>query len=157
MRAIATAIGKSARTARRSRGDGRSRRPRFREPMVMIGEPPSETADRAVPGHWEGDLIRGAGNGSAIGTLVERAIRFAILPYLSDGHDAVRVRDAIIRKMAGLPGNPRDGPTWDQREHQRAAAPVLPRGRRSRRLLRGPPRRTHREAQRQAPQNAWIP
>lgn len=84
-------------------------------------------------------LIRGAGNGSAIGTLVERAIRFAILPYLSDGHDAVRVRDAIIRKMAGLPGNPRDGPTWDQREHQRAAAPVLPRGHRSRRL---PPRTT---------------
>lgn len=55
-------------------------------------------------------LIRGAGNGSAIGTLVERAIRFAILPYLSDGHDAVRVWDAIIRKMAGLPGIPGTAP-----------------------------------------------
>ena len=78
--------------------------------MVMIGERPSETADRAVPGHWEGDLIRGAGNGSAIGTLVERAIKFAILPYLSDGHDAVRVRDAIIRKISGLPGIPGTAP-----------------------------------------------
>ena len=76
----------------------------------MIGERPSETADRAVPGHWEGDLIRGAGNGSAIGTLVERAIKFAILPYLSDGHDAVRVRDAIIRKISGLPGIPGTAP-----------------------------------------------
>ena len=99
---------------RRHRGDGQSRRPRFREPMVMISDLPAEVADRAVPGHREGDLICGAGNRSAIGTLVERTTRFTILLHLPDGHDAEHVQDAIIRKMRSLPALLRNSLTWDQ-------------------------------------------
>lgn len=102
------------RVVRRHRGDGQSRRPRFREPMVMTGDRPAEVADRAVPGHWEGDLICGAGNRSAIGTLVERTTRFTILLHLPDGHDAEHVQDAIIRKMRSLPALLRNSLTWDQ-------------------------------------------
>lgn len=103
------------------------------------------------------DLIRGAGNGSAIGTLVERAIKFAILPYLSDGHDAVLVRDAIIRKMAGLPGIPGTAPHGTNENTNGTPRRYFPEGTDPDVFPRGPPRRTHREAQRQAPQNAWIP
>ena len=100
--------------ARRHRGDGQSRRPRFREPMVMISDRPAEVADRAVPGHWEGDLICGAGNRSATGTLVERTTRFTILLHPPDGHDAEHVQDAIISKMRTLPALLRNSPAWDQ-------------------------------------------
>lgn len=102
------------RVVRRPRCDGQSRRPRFREPMVMAGARPAEVADRAVPGHREGDLICGAGNRSAIGTLVERTTRFTILLHLPDGHDAEHVQDAIIRKMRSLPALLRNSLTWDQ-------------------------------------------
>ena len=85
------------------RGDGQSRRPRFREPMVMISERPADVADRAVPGHWEGDLICGTANRSAIGTLVERTTRYTLLLALPDGHDAEHVQQAIIDKMGRLP------------------------------------------------------
>ena len=93
---------RQGRTARGPQG-GQGRKPRFREPMVMISDRPAEVEDRAVPGHWEGDLITGSANRSAIGTLVERATRFTILLHLPDGHDAGQVQQAIVRKMRNLP------------------------------------------------------
>ncbi|OQM64940.1 transposase, partial [Bifidobacterium longum] len=86
----------------------------FREPMAMISERPPEIEDRAVPGHWEGDLITGSRNKSAIGTLVERTTRFTILLHLPDGHDAEHVQQAIIDKMQHLPKLLRNSLTWDQ-------------------------------------------
>ena len=82
--------------------------------MIMISERPAEVEDRAIPGHWEGDLICSAANKSAIGTLVERSTRFTILLHLPDGHDAKHVRQAVIRKMQYLPKLLRNSLTWDQ-------------------------------------------
>ena len=104
----------SGRAQRRPHGQTDCRRPRFREPMVMISERPAEVEDRAMPGHWEGDLICSAANKSAIGTLVERSTRFTILLHLPDGHDAEHVRQAVIRKMQYLPKLLRNSLTWDQ-------------------------------------------
>jgi IS30 family transposase len=82
--------------------------------MVMISARPAEAADRAVPGHWEGDLILGRNGTSAIGTLVERATRFVLLLHLPARHDALTVRDAMITTMHGLPAALRRSLTWDQ-------------------------------------------
>ena len=150
---------------------------------IMISERPAEAEDRAVPGHWEGDLILGLDR-SAIGTLVERSSRFTMLLHLPppadrtkpstkhgppvSGHGAEAVRDAITEQITTLPEQLRRSLTWDQgaemaehaqlriddrpagvllrpaepvaagqqREHQRAAAPVLPQGHRPRPLQR---------------------
>jgi len=96
---------------------------------VMISQRPAEAADRAVPGHWEGDLILGLGS-SAIGTLVERSSRFTMLLYLPPmdgrggprvkngpaltGHGAEAVRDAIADVITTLPDQLRRSLTWDQ-------------------------------------------
>jgi IS30 family transposase len=110
----------------RSRGRGKS----FIVPEVMISERPAEAAGRAVPGHWEGDLILGLGS-SAIGTLVERTTRFTMLLHLPPmdghgcgprlkngpalaGHGAEAVRDAIAREITTLPAQLRQSLTWDQ-------------------------------------------
>ena len=93
---------------RQARNDARIR------DKVMISERPAEATDRAVPGHWEGDLILGAGNTSAIGTLVERSTRFVLLLHLPESHGAVAVRDAMIRSMRVLPAMLRRSLTWDQ-------------------------------------------
>jgi IS30 family transposase len=79
-----------------------------------ISQRPAEVEDRAVPGHWEGDLILGAGNQSAIGTLVERSTRFTILLHLPGRHDAETVADAMITAMADLPEHLRRSITWDR-------------------------------------------
>ncbi|WP_406814050.1 IS30 family transposase [Mycobacterium sp. M23085] len=83
--------------------------------MVNISQRPPEVADRAVPGHWEGDLILGSTeSGSAIGTLVERSTRFVMLLYLPDNHGALAVQNAIVEKMTELPEHLRRSLTWDQ-------------------------------------------
>ena len=82
--------------------------------VTMIDQRPAAAADRSEPGHWEGDLITGALNRSAIGTLVERTSRFTILLYLPGRHTAEAVRDAVIGALSGLPPGLRRSLTWDQ-------------------------------------------
>jgi IS30 family transposase len=110
----------------RSHGRGKS----FIVPEIMISERPAEVGNRAVPGHWEGDLILGL-DSSAIGTLVERTTRFTMLLYLPRmaehgvgarmkngpalaGHGAEAVRDSIASTMTSLPAQLRRSLTWDQ-------------------------------------------
>ena len=110
----------------RTRGRGKS----FVTPEILISERPAAVNDRAIPGHWEGDLIVGL-NSSAIGTLVERTTRFTMLLHLPPlpehrrqprakngpalaGHGAEAVRDAITRAMGSLPEQLRRSLTWDQ-------------------------------------------
>ena len=103
--------GRALRKPRSGPGERRGRIPN----MVNISERPPEVADRAVPGHWEGDLMLGSTeSGSAIGTLVERSTRFVMLLHLPDNHGALAVQDAIVAKMAQLPAMLRRTLTWDQ-------------------------------------------
>jgi len=80
----------------------------------MVSERPAEAADRAVPGHWEGDLILGKGNRSAIGTLVERSTRFVLLLHLPEGRGAEAVRETMAAAIQTLPTALRRSITWDQ-------------------------------------------
>jgi IS30 family transposase len=82
--------------------------------MVMISERPAEVADRAMPGHWEGDLILGKGNRSAVGTLVERSTRYLLLLHLGEGREADKVDAAMRAAIARLPGELFRSITWDQ-------------------------------------------
>jgi IS30 family transposase len=110
----------------RTRGRGKP----FVTPEILITERPADVADRAVPGHWEGDLIIGL-NKSAIGTLVERTTRFTMLLHLPPmegrgeqprvkngpplaGHGAEAARDEIARTIGTLPEQLRRSLTWDQ-------------------------------------------
>lgn len=105
---------RTGRALRRSR-DRRETNPPGKIPgMVNISERPAEIEDRAVPGHWEGDLIIGKGGRSAIGTLVERQTRFVMLLHLPDGHGAEAVNAAMAAKIAELPDALRRSITWDQ-------------------------------------------
>jgi IS30 family transposase len=82
--------------------------------MINIADRPAEAEDRAVSGHWEGDLIIGKNSASAIGTLVERTTRFVLLLHLPIDHTAESVRDAMITAMDQLPGHLWRSLTWDQ-------------------------------------------
>jgi len=86
----------------------------WRNELINISERPAEAEDRAVPGHWEGDLIIGQASQSAIGTLVERTSRFVVLLHLPDDHGAEAVRDALIRQIPTLPAQLWRSLTWDQ-------------------------------------------
>jgi transposase, IS30 family len=102
------------RSQRKPRDRARRENSPYRE-AFRISQRPAEAEDRAVPGHWEGDLILGAGNGSAVGTLVERATRFTILLHLPAGrHDDNSVAEAMIQEMAQLPEHLRRSITWDR-------------------------------------------
>jgi IS30 family transposase len=103
---------RSGRAIRKPRR-GRNRGGRIVD-KVMISERPAEVADRAVPGHWEGDLILGKHNRSAIGTLVERKTRYTLLLHLPDGHNAEAVQKAMLEAMATLPSHLWRSLTWDQ-------------------------------------------
>jgi IS30 family transposase len=121
---------RTGRALRVPRARTRGRGKKFVTPEVMLSQRPAEAADRAVPGHWEGDLIVGL-DSSAIGTLVERTTRFTMLLHLPPmeghgtgprakngpalvGHGAEAVRDAIAATITTLPGQLRRSLTWDQ-------------------------------------------
>jgi IS30 family transposase len=109
-----TAHLRTGRALRKPRRRSTERRGRIPD-MVNISARPAEVADRAVPGHWEGDLILGSTtSGSAVGTLVERTTGFTMLLHLPEGHTAEAVAAAMITKMAELPDLLRRSLTWDQ-------------------------------------------
>ena len=124
-----TACLRTGRALRVPRARTRGRGKKFVNPEILISQRPAEAADRAVPGHWEGDLIVGLGS-SAIGTLVERTTRFTMLLHLPRmaehgqprihngpalaGHGAEAVRDAIAHAITTLPEQLRRSLTWDQ-------------------------------------------
>jgi IS30 family transposase len=106
------------RTGRRHRKPHRradARRTGVLTGMVNISQRPAEAAGRSVAGHWEGDLITGAGNRSAIGTLVDRASRFTILLHVpGPRHTGEAVADSLVAAMEQLPAQLRRSLTWDQ-------------------------------------------
>jgi IS30 family transposase len=103
---------RTGRARRRPRGRGENTG-RIRD-MVMISERPAEAADRAVPGHWEGDLINGKDCKSAVGTLVERTTRYVLLLHLPGGRDAHLVEHAMRKAISTLPAGLARTLTWDQ-------------------------------------------
>jgi transposase, IS30 family len=109
------AVLRTGRRRRKPHRRGDARRAGALTGMTMISQRPPAAASRSEAGHWEGDLITGASNRSAIGTLVDRASRFTILVHLPGRrHDAETVRDALVAAMAILPAQLRRSLTWDQ-------------------------------------------
>jgi IS30 family transposase len=118
---------KCLRTGRAIRKPNRrveTRGQRIVAPELMISARPAEVEDRAIPGHWEGDLIIGADNKSSIGTLVERNTRFLLLLHLPNGSDAESVRDAIAKSILTLPTQLRRSLTWDRGRELAAHASI---------------------------------
>ncbi|OLZ58015.1 IS30 family transposase, partial [Streptomyces sp. IMTB 2501] len=112
-RELARAL-RTGRARRRPHRHAYKRLPRAIRNMVMISDRPAEAADRAVPGHWEGDLIIGKDGKSAIGTLVERSTRYVMLLHLPAGHTAAATRNALVETVQTLPPHLRRSLTWDQ-------------------------------------------
>jgi transposase, IS30 family len=110
-----------ARRRRKGPNPGRGARGKLKD-IVSISERPAEVADRAVPGHWEGDLILGRGGKSQIATIVERTTRFTLLVPLPTDRKAHTVRDAIASKIVELPEQLRRSLTWDQGKEMAAHA-----------------------------------
>jgi hypothetical protein len=149
--------------------------------VINSSERPAEVADRAVPGHWEGDLVVGSGN-TAVATLVERTSRYVMLVALPDGRTSDKVVAALGRRILELPEQVRHSITWDngkemalhtefttrpacrstsatrrapgsaaRTEHQRAPAPIPPEAHQLRPPHPSRSRRHRRAAQQQAP------
>jgi transposase, IS30 family len=112
---VKTAL-RTGRTQRKPQGRKATEdRNRFKAGMINISERPKEADDRAIPGHWEGDLILGStASGSAIGTLVERTTGFVMLLHLPDDRTAATLADAMTAKVPEIPEVLRRSLTWDQ-------------------------------------------
>jgi IS30 family transposase len=108
--AVCLRTGRALRRPSRKVGQRKNRIPN----MINISERPPEVEDRAVPGNWEGDLIIGKQNQTAIGTLVERSTGYTMLLHLPDGYKPEQVRDALAAKIKTLPDSLRLSLTWDQ-------------------------------------------
>jgi transposase, IS30 family len=108
--AVHLRTGRALRKPRRKAGERRGRIP----DMVSISQRPAEVEDRAIPGHWEGDLLMGKNGRSAIGTLVERSTRFVLLLHLPKGHSPTHIEQAIIAATQKLPDFIWKSLTWDQ-------------------------------------------
>jgi IS30 family transposase len=102
--------GRALRRPSRKPGQRKNRIPN----MINIADRPPEVEDRAVPGNWEGDLIIGKQNQTAIGTLVERQTGYAMLVHLPEGYTPEQVRDALAENIQTLPESLRLSLTWDQ-------------------------------------------
>jgi IS30 family transposase len=107
-----TAHLRSGRTTRKAQGRNDNRGKLVG--TISISERPAEAADRAVPGHWEGDLLMGGVGKGAVITLVERSTRFVLLAPLPDTHKAVDLRAALTPMIASLPDQIRKTLTWDR-------------------------------------------
>ena len=114
---------RQARKASRPRARGTDRRGQISN-MTPMAERPAEIATRTVPGHWEGDLIKGARNGLAVGTLVKRTTRLVLLARM-DGTDARSAREGLTKKLRHVPALPRKTLKYDQgkemAEHEQLA------------------------------------
>ncbi|WP_226831660.1 MULTISPECIES: IS30 family transposase [Brevibacterium] len=108
------ALMRRGRAVRKPRRDPAHRTKRFVDEMASIADRPPEADDRAIPGHWEGDLIIGTKSRSAIATLVERSSRFVTLVRLAHDHTAETVRDGLVKTVSELPQTLRRSLTWDQ-------------------------------------------
>ncbi|MGB3476984.1 MAG: IS30 family transposase [Mycobacterium sp.] len=111
-RLVKTAL-RTGRTRRKAQGRNNCSQGKIRD-MVNISERPAEADDRAIPGHWEGDLIIGAGQQSAIGTLVERTTGFVVLLHMPEDRTAATLAAAMSIKVPEIPEALRRSLTWDQ-------------------------------------------
>jgi len=122
LRAELTKHLRTRRTFRRAKNEIRRQGPKMLPDPIMISQRPAEANDRAVPGHWEGDLLFGTPT-NAVGTLVERSTRYLMLFVLAHGPRAQAVREGIAASIVKLPLSLRRSLTWDQgaemSQHQR--------------------------------------